>query len=105
MCNIFAYDVLVPCLPKTLDAAPKRADFIDKILPRLNLFQEDVKETKNQTNGLIVSQEKKDTINLIKTLCRWIIGVVGRISYSCPPELFKLLPTVNYILSYDKYTY
>jgi hypothetical protein len=100
------YDVKIPCLPKTFDFAPKRGPFIDKVIPRLQILYSPESEQSNEVcatnsestlmNGFTaVSQERKDAANLLKTICKWIVGNVPRVAYSAPPELFKFLPIVR----------
>lgn len=96
------FDVNIPCLPNTFAFAPNRTEFIDKAMTRLQILcksdadDNKVHENKSVTNGLtVVSQERKDAVNLLKTLCKWIVANVPRVSYSAPPEIFKFLPIVS----------
>lgn len=114
LCNIFMYDVEIPCLSKTLDGAPKRVPFLERILPRLEPLRKSVEEDNGRNHELKspneksnnhvmngfskTSQEQKDAKNLLKTISKWIVGNVARIPYSAPPELFQLLPIVCFII-------
>lgn len=101
------YDVRIPALPQTFEFAPKRSSFIDKVIPRLQILFSPQSEQSNEIcssnkdsstvlNGFTaVSQERKDAANLLKTICKWIVGNIPRVAYSAPPELFKFLPIVR----------
>ncbi|XP_054158581.1 proteasome activator complex subunit 4B-like [Oppia nitens] len=106
--NVFMFDIRIPSLPSTYDLSPNRSAFVDRILPRLELLTKSV-DTTNSTDGKRSEsggggvsvlngftdqqqQERKDAANLLKTICKWIVGNVSRVAYSAPPELFRFLP-------------
>lgn len=109
--NIFMYDLAFPNSP-CLKLAPQRAPFIQEILPQLSILNieenedspmnediphfKDVKPMEEScTNHVMESgniKEKKKAINLLRTVCRWLLASLPRTLNSAPPEIFQLLP-------------
>ncbi len=92
LCTIFKFDDNVPCLPNTLQLAPKRSEFVDRILPRLQILLNS--ETDKTNDEIQFNNERKDAINLLKTICIWIHRTTNNSPNSAPKELFKFIPFV-----------
>lgn len=112
--NIFMYDVDGPCLPGTLDKAPKRDEFINYVLPQLApLMKENGSESKEESDTTMVvepstssaqltplkSPEKKAAGNLLKTVSKWILQNYSKNSCSASTSHFKLLPILCHVQS------
>lgn len=106
--HIFMYDVDGPCLPGTLDKAPKRDDFVNYILPLLDpLMKEgesDDADSAHSSAGSSVtpsltSPEKKAAGNLLKTVSKWILQNYSKNSCSASTGHFKLLPVLCHVQS------
>ncbi|CAL4088618.1 unnamed protein product [Meganyctiphanes norvegica] len=48
-----------------------------------------------------VSEERKKTVRLMNTVCRWLIGHMGRCYNGVTPELYRLLPHLCQLESVD----
>jgi hypothetical protein len=72
--------------------APKRSDFVDRILPRLQILLNS--ETDKTNDEIQLNNERKDAINLLKTICIWIDRTTNNSPNSAPKELFKFIPFV-----------
>lgn len=96
LANIFTYDVDVPCLPGTLDAAPRRDDFVDFVIPKLQPLMDEEANSFNAINGVTgvpeQTPEKKAASNLIKSVVQWIVQNLNKNSCSTSTGLLKLLP-------------
>lgn len=96
LANIFTYDVDVPCLPGTLDDAPRRDDFVEFVLPQLEPLMNEQPNSLNAVNGVTgvpeQTPEKKAATNLIKSVVQWIVQNFNKNSCSTSTGLFKLLP-------------
>ncbi|RWS28736.1 proteasome activator complex subunit-like protein [Leptotrombidium deliense] len=99
--TIFLYDTNVPCMPNTIDSAPKRKQLIEKILPKFDVLMNATKngeshQSSEQRNGFIhKSPEEKEASNLLKTMCRWILSNFTECPISIPPEFYRFLPVVS----------
>lgn len=100
--NIFMYDLPLdmPCLK----LSPRREAFLKSVLPQLSILDSSDEcidnelpaasgdGPRNNFNHVIESAERKNAINLFRTICRFVVSSVTRTLYAAPPEIFQLLP-------------
>ncbi|RWS01973.1 proteasome activator complex subunit-like protein [Dinothrombium tinctorium] len=102
LCRIFVYDVNVPCLPNTLSLAPKRAQFIEHILPKVMKAIKRLNpstDNSSQLGSLLLSPEQKQATNLLEIVCRWIMFDFYNCPISIASDFFRLLPILCEIQS------
>lgn len=57
---------------------------------------------KNQVNGYIgASEERKTAVRLMNTVCRWLVGQIGRCYNGVTPEIYRFLPYLCQLESVD----
>jgi hypothetical protein len=97
--TLLMFDDNTPSLPNTFLYAPKRSEFVDRIIPRLQILC----ESQSNENEINFSDENERivAINLLKTMCWWLILHVNECLYSAPPELFKFVPFVRFFMNFS----
>lgn len=57
---------------------------------------------KNQVNGYIgASEERKTAVRLMNTVCRWLVGQIGRCYNGVTPEIYRLVDELHYFFMYS----
>ncbi|XP_075223188.1 proteasome activator complex subunit 4A-like isoform X2 [Lycorma delicatula] len=97
--------------------SPKIKDFVESILPRLNiLYTVSLESTSNSPenslgsasnkNNIVINEnvegvEREAAIRLLKTVIKWIVASLCRAQYSSIPEFLSFLPLVCLMERYE----
>ncbi|KAG1668701.1 Proteasome activator complex subunit 4 [Nymphon striatum] len=93
---VFLYDSCLEVNTPTL--YPKRIDFMTVVKPMLKILTQDSVEESSSDNHKILAnwedKERKDAINLLKTVSKWTMATIARTPSPAPPELFQIFPLI-----------
>lgn len=112
--NVFETNIVFPNGNET--NAPKISDFVNDVVPKLQiLYVAGIKDVNHVKNGSVsvektvemmeqikIDDDKRDTaIRLFKTICKWIISSISRSNFGCLQEYYEFFPLACLLQSYD----